>query len=453
YRIESPEAPDAFKIGGQGGFLWRPYVGANPLYANGPLAVSADGTHLEHRDGTPFFWLADTVWNGTQKAELDDWQGFLVRRREQGFTMIQAVLAEWRTFFAGPDGEPSYYGRERIHLNPTFFRRQDQHVAAIAHAGLVPCLVLLWELTERDPGHYLPEADAIALARYLVARYGAYRAVWFLGGDGRYQDPERWKRIGRAVFGDNPDRGLATLHPCGHNWVGETYRNEPWFDFIGYQSSHAGDAKTQDWIQQGPPHRHYAEPPAKPVINLEPCYEAHIGWAAKSEFTPLDVRRAMIASLLASPTAGVTYGHHGIWPWTEQPERAMDHFGAGISIPWFEAVDAPGALSAGHIAAFFRQLAWWRLRPARSLLAEQPGADDPFKFVSASRTDDGRCVVVYLPAGGSIRLNLGDWRPERVRGFDPAAGAWCDAQLDGDVLRVEGAAAGDVDRLVVLQAS
>src|SRR5690606_22112265 len=112
-------------------------------------------------------------------------------------------------------GEPAFWEGERIRINPAFFRRIDGKVAAIARHGLLPALVVLWALTPKDPGVYLPEEQAIILARYVVARYGAFRPVWFLGGDGLYhQDLERWRRIGRAVFGESgAERALVTLHP------------------------------------------------------------------------------------------------------------------------------------------------------------------------------------------------------------------------------------------------
>ena len=85
-------------------------------------------------------------------------------------------------------------------IHPQFYQRLDGKVAAVSEQGLVPALVLLWALTPTDPGHYLPVDDAIRLARYLVARYAAFRPIWILGGDGRYRAVRRWRRIGRAVF-------------------------------------------------------------------------------------------------------------------------------------------------------------------------------------------------------------------------------------------------------------
>ena len=36
----------------------------NPFTKHGKLRVAKSGTHLEHKNGTPFFFLADTAWTG-----------------------------------------------------------------------------------------------------------------------------------------------------------------------------------------------------------------------------------------------------------------------------------------------------------------------------------------------------------------------------------------------------
>src|SRR5690606_37157196 len=139
-------------------------------------------------------------------------------------------------------------------------------------------------------GYKLDEEDATRMAAYIVTRYDAYQVVWLLGGDARYQEigVDRWKRIGREVFRFGHDR-LAGLHPCGQNWIGEEFREEPWFDFIGYQSGH-GDAEGDlNWLVKGPPATEWHREPALPVLNLEPNYEGAYGYQAKTRFTDYHV--------------------------------------------------------------------------------------------------------------------------------------------------------------------
>ena len=40
------------------------YAGGNALLRHGPIRVASDHLHLEHEDGTPFFWLGALLMNG-----------------------------------------------------------------------------------------------------------------------------------------------------------------------------------------------------------------------------------------------------------------------------------------------------------------------------------------------------------------------------------------------------
>ncbi|MHC5035621.1 MAG: apiosidase-like domain-containing protein, partial [Planctomycetota bacterium] len=297
-----------------------PYEGTTPLYVHGPVGLSVDRRHFAHADGTPFFWLGDTAWNGALKSRGEDWDDYLAMRRSQGFTAVQFVCTQWRAAATDHRGEKAYEVDGRLRINPAFFQRLDARVAAANEQYLVAAPVMLWAYGEEDPGRALAEEDAIRLARYMVARWGAYQVVWILGGDADYRGAhaDRWKRLGRAVFGERRDR-LVTLHPQGLHWVAQEFRDESWYDFIGYQSGHGDSDEDLRWLTGGPPASQWAGEPARPVVNLEPNYEAHPAYQSGKPFTDREVRRAAYWSLLVSPTAGLTFGHNSIWAWQEEP--------------------------------------------------------------------------------------------------------------------------------------
>ena len=43
-----------------------------PFEKHGRIRVAKSGTHLEHADGTPFFFLADTCWTGPALSSEKD---------------------------------------------------------------------------------------------------------------------------------------------------------------------------------------------------------------------------------------------------------------------------------------------------------------------------------------------------------------------------------------------
>lgn len=423
YRTHCSDTVDTGLHGRQGRFRCLPYEGSNPLYRHGRVRLSDNRRHFVHNDGTPFFWLADTTWSSVLQAKLDDWRYFLGRRREQGFTTMQSVMTNWRVMPQDAFGEKAYVGDENIIINPRFFQRIDAKVAAINEAGLLAASVMVWAIRgDANPGYTLPETDVVKLCRYLVARYGAYHVAWILAGDGQYhgEAAERWRHIGRAVFSDQHDQ-LVTMHPCGMDWVADEFRNEEWYDFIGYQSGHDSNEETLRWLVQGPPAQEWRKSPPRPIINLEPNYEHHIPYHRKERFTGYDVRRALYWSLMVTPTAGVTYGHHGIWPWLEQAALPPDHPYTGVAPAWRDSIDAEGALSLRPLRAFFDSLPWWRLRPAQELLVVQPGDQDAEAFITVATTEERDTVVAYLPKGGEVHLSH-QVNIAEAQWFDPRTG-------------------------------
>jgi len=429
----------------QGEFECVPCDDDNPVYARGPVRLSRSRRHFVTEDGEPFFWLADTAWNGAIRSAQDGWERYLERRREQGFTVIQFVTTQWRAAASDPDGRTAYVENGPLAVNPAWFQRMDARVDAINAHGLVAAPVVLWACTGTDPGRDLALRDAVQLARYIVARWGAHQVMWILGGDGRYLDEttDRWLAIGRAVFGERHDR-LVTLHQGGQIWIADEIREEPWFDFIGYQSGHGDCQEHLRWLIGGPATQAWREEPVCPILNMELNYEAHPAYHSGRKFTPALVRRAAYWSLMLTPTAGLTYGHNHIWPWATEPELPEGHEGLGTVQPWYTAVDAPGALNVSMLREFFESLPWWELRPAQHLLDKQPGDDDPARFVSVAAAQDGALAIAYTPAGDTIRLCTEEVDGAAAEWFDPRTGDRREAPAPaGDVTEFTPPAEGD----------
>ena len=188
-----------------GAFECVPYEGDNLLYRHGDVAVSDDGWHLAHADGTPFFRLGDTAWCGPVSADEQAWNAYLSDRRTKHFSVVQFVTTQWRMNYADAEGRSAFAGHAKIGINPRFYQRLDHYFDAMNDAGMVASPVLIWALGD-SPGGYLPEDQRVLLASYMVARCGAHHCLWILGGDGNYRNGrgDEWSRIGVEVFGDSP---------------------------------------------------------------------------------------------------------------------------------------------------------------------------------------------------------------------------------------------------------
>jgi hypothetical protein len=416
-----------------GRFECVPTQGGTSFDRHGSIRLSDNRRHFVHADGTPFFWMADTCWNGPLLSTEAEWEHYLSERKRQRFSAVQWVATQWLVSPKGDvNGERSFEGHDQIRVNPTFFQRLDSKLNAINRAGLLGVPVLLWaaewrepEVNLANPGYSLLEDQAILLARYMVARWGANHVVWILPGDGDYraEKAERWQRIGREVFGDGLHAPVS-LHPFHMQLMLDEFQHEPWLDMIGYQSGHGDDDATLGWLVAGPPATQWELEPARPFINLEPPYENHLGYQSKKPHTDFSVRRAMYWSLLIAPTAGVTYGGHGVWGWDDGSQLPAAHEHTGIPLPWQQGLRMAAAEQTSYLIQLIESIDWWRLMPDQSLVAEQPGVPSQrHRYIAAARTAAGDLAIIYIPQDRTIYLNLSDLVASlTIIWFDPRTG-------------------------------
>lgn len=432
----------------KGSFNAVAHASKHAIFQRGSITRPKGSYHLTYSDGTPFFWAGCTAWNGTLKSTEQEWDTYLTDRVKNNYSVIQFVTTQWRGGDKNSLGQVAFEGSGRIRINPAFFQHLDGKINKINEHGLVAAPVLLWALAsvqgrELSPGYYLPEEEAILLARYMVARYGGHQVIWVLGGDGKYtgENEQRWKNIGRGVFG-NEHPGLVAQHPGGGSWIGEVYANEPWLDIVGYQSGHNNSEKVINGINKGPVLAMWDKLPPRPLINMEPLYEE-----INPRITASDVRNACYWSLLSAPVAGITYGANGIWPWLREGEEILNHAGKGEGVSrWHKSITLPGSIQIGYLAGLMKRFNWWMLKPAPYLLAGQPGEKQFNQFISVSKTEDGNTIVAYTPAAVTILLhNLnraiyeGEW-------FNPANNQFTPAKIslkDGTLELIPPAGEGD----------
>lgn len=221
------EAPEQTGLNGCTGRVEAvPYAGDLDLYRHGFIRV-ADNPHVfAYADGTPFFWLGDTHWEFAYRESWDksnhpgmtsQFRGMVDLRVEQGFTVYQTNLrsdmgARDRYWIDGGMAK----GAEDL-PNVAFYQQElDRRMAYIADAGLVNALGQAWAFSIR--GEHGVEHQK-HLARYLVARYGAYPMVWTLAGEvAGYGKEDRaalidgWREVALEIEARDGYGHLATAH-------------------------------------------------------------------------------------------------------------------------------------------------------------------------------------------------------------------------------------------------
>ncbi len=371
YATICSDATDAGLHDHRGVIEVTPYDGANPLFRHGPIRVSADGLHLSHADGTPFFWLGDTWWFAPIGAFRwpDVVKTLTEDRLAKGFTVIQLVAGLFPEMAPG-DAKGANEGgfawsEGSAEINPAFFDHMDVKIDWLVTSGLVPCIAGAW-------GYYLPMMGEDAMMRhwrYLVARYGAYPTVWCIAGEASlpyYEDAhgpdgpaildrlhQGWQRVAQYVRAIDPFHRLVTVHPC------------PLFTLSSYDVFSDPGAYDIDMLQTGHTDRlcftttlkAMTEAIArrqKPVVNGEVCYEGIMGsnWQ--------DTQRFMFWTHLVGGAAGHTYGNLSIAVFSsrEEPNRGMTRCDDGV---WEETYDLPGSRQVGIGKRLLERFEWHRM--------------------------------------------------------------------------------------------
>lgn len=425
---------------------------SEPIFQKGSIQHEPGKYYLSYTDGTPFFWLACTAWNGALKSTDEEWEHYLNQRKKNHYNVIQLVTTEWRGCDKNLEGLTAIDGAGYIRIHPEFFKRIDQKIDEANSKGLLVSPVVLWALPfgegrHLSPGYTLPLEEAVLLAKYIVARYQGNQVVWTLGGDGRYYDDQevKWKEIGRRVF-NGINHAPVTLHPHGSSWVGDLYDQEEWYSLAGYQSSHNNGEKVVNWINKGPMSQMWSKLKPMPYINMEPNYE-EIHFKISAE----DVRNASYWSIFATPLAGVTYGANGIWPWLQPGERILNHRDKGGVTGWRKSIEFPGSIQMGYLASFIQQFDWWEFYPANEILVEQPGENTYNHWVSVVKSSDDETIVLYIPQKADVKIFNSKGFKYTAKWYNPLTNVFSEANISEGLNAIEFTHNFGNDMLIVLK--
>ena len=176
--------------GGCGGVQRRGHM--SPPLCNlqrcGPLNVSASGHYLTYRDGTPFWYVADTPWHLLQDVSLAEAKQFVDIRLSQGFTVLQLNALG---MVDGPNAAGDWFGNWTS-LNPKYWDHVHEVLEYMETHGMVAYIVPIWAYnwachgTGKCPSG-LPSAslaDHRTFGQALGARWSSLgNVIWALGGD------------------------------------------------------------------------------------------------------------------------------------------------------------------------------------------------------------------------------------------------------------------------------
>ena len=401
------------------------------------LRVSENHRFIVTADGKPFFWLGDTAWELFHRLNHDEANRYLADRARKGFTVVQAVA------IAELDGhiDPNSYGYLPLcDLDPTKPAVKDgpdndywdnvDYVVDKANAlgmyvGFLPTWGRYWHDNPRDGKAIFNRENAEVYGAWLGRRYKDKGIIWILGGD-RGIDNDEQKEIIRAMArglktGDEGSH-LMTFHPPGGNSSSTWLHDDDWLDLNMRQNGHVAEWNGRYELTR----KDYDRTPIKPVLDGEPIYEDHpVSFDAKAfgHSIAADVRRPLYWDLF-SGACGHTYGHHSVWQMWAPGKHPINN----PLMPWFDALNQPGAGQMQHARHLLESRPFLTRVPDDSVIAESPirtavpGAGTR-RFV-ATRDSNGTYAMVYAPLGRAFKVHMDKIGGTRVRAwwFNPRDG-------------------------------
>lgn len=391
---------------------------------------------LTYESGEPAFVLGDTTYNLFGMAHCGgDVAGFMARRVEQGFNLLRVRVpvspfhppkgtSEWQTRrtwpWGGSEQKPLF---DRFNLD--YFATVDRVVQEAERVGIgLEMIMEAWgfeyPFNQRDL--FVPEWEELWM-RFLIARYDAYRCIyfWTLMNEYEYYPDGDWRYNPVAdLWALRMARWVKATAPHGHIVAVHNGPREPAFaqrfaldpgavDTILFQEWGTRD-REQGWLAAG----------------IEGTIQrALAGWWGSAVFAEWGYERNPAYPLLlpSHEFCDAEHTRRGAW------RGAFCGLGIihGFENSWGPFMDLqhdlPGLAHLQQVRRFFTEVAPFpALRPAQEVLAHaEPAAGVALaQDALVLATPDRATVAVYLPIGGAVTLALGEGYT--ARWYHPCSG-------------------------------
>ncbi|WP_336969255.1 DUF5060 domain-containing protein [Sphingobium aromaticiconvertens] len=236
---------------------------------HGPVRVTKDGYHFAYADGTSFRQIGTTCYSWAQQsdAKCDETLSTLKaspfnKIRMCVFPNVKSVAEDpFQRTGPGPrDWDPA-------RPDPAYFRRFEDRLKQLAALGIEADVILFHPYNKGRGFSDMGRTDDERYLRYVVARFGAYRHVWWSMAneyDGiKSKKMADWDYLFQILQAADPHDRLRSIHQINDYYD----HRRPWITHASIQNGSVvlDDARAQ-------PHRNFAQ---KAVIFDEVLYEGN----------------------------------------------------------------------------------------------------------------------------------------------------------------------------------
>jgi hypothetical protein len=271
------------------------------------------------------------------------------------------------------------------------------------------------------------EPDHKRLARYILARYGAYPTVWITAQE--FDDVRSgscgqcWADVAAQIYDLDPYKRANSLHNAYTNPI--VYHDQVWYGFVTLQQSHNNVKSVDYWLAQ------YNATPPRPILEDEANYEDLIPYYTGGVVLPKWKTRQSAWQSQIAGAFGFTYGGQGIWWACYTTQDTNPNCGNGSAArAWYTAIDFPVGQQMSLMAHFWTSFAWWTLAPDGNAIIWSSAPINSQKPYQKTDGNNRSLVIAYLPLqmngtvyNGTVR-NLSPTGVYNAQWFNPRNGTY-----------------------------
>jgi len=351
---------------------------------HGPVRVR-NTYYFAYADGTPYHQFGTTCYAWVHQGDEMEEQT-LETLSSAPFSKIRMCI--FPKDYVYNKNEPIYYPFEGTPLkdwdftrfNPEFWRHFEKRVLDLQKLG-IEADIILFHTYDRWGFEYMDAESDDRYIRYAVARFAAFRNVWWSLANEYDIMPAKeesdWDRFFQIIRDSDPYQHMRGIHNC-RRWYDHT---KPWVTHASLQTSDmAGGIRFRRQYQ-------------KPVIYDECRYEGDVpqGWGNLTA-------REMVQRFWLGTLGGCYVGHGETY---KHPQDLL----------WW----AKGGMLRGESP---KRIAFLKEFMAKSPPFEElePIGDDKGRYILAK---PGEYYLVYSVSPQTITLDLAGSQPYKVDGIDP----------------------------------
>ncbi len=236
---------------------------------HGPVRMTRDGYHFVYADGTPYRPVGTTAYSWALQSEARCAQTLTTLKAAPFNKMRMCVFPNVASVATDPfvrtGGGPRDWDATRF--DPAYFRRFEDRIRRLGELGIEADVILFHPYDKLRGYSAMARADDERYLRYVVARFGAYRNVWWAMAneydivEGKTVDD--WDHLFEVLVAADPHDRLRSIHQLNVYYD----HRKPW---ITHASIQHGAAVLDDGRVH--PHRNFAQ---KAVIFDEVIYEGN----------------------------------------------------------------------------------------------------------------------------------------------------------------------------------